>query len=204
MRKQRFSILSGYFTLTTWYNVYVLPPLVTVILIVALPFLTALTLPFLETLATFLLDVAYLTVAPLGVSLLAATVVVPSLALAVVVVGAVVVSPAAGFVVVSPVAGVVVSSPVPGVVVSSEPGVVVVSSGFLTSALIISISARPTAVVDSETSSTTNLMFLTSLPSPRLISLTAPSFGSSPTSSVVPSSNSKWDFVMWSSVLGLS
>ena len=60
------------------------------------------------------------------------------------------------------------------------------------------------AVVDSETSSTTNLMFLTSLPSPRLISLTAPSFGSSPTSSVVPSSNSKWDFVMWSSVLGLS
>ena len=47
------------------------------------------------------------------------------------------------------------------------------------------------AVVDSETSSTTNLMFLTSLPSPRLISLTAPSFGSSPTSSVVPSSNSK-------------
>ena len=121
-------------------------------------------------------------VAPLGVSLLAATVVVPSLALAVVVVGAVVVSPAAG---------VVVSSPVPGVVVSSEPGVVVVSSGFLTSALITSISARPTAVVDSETSSTTNLMFLTSLPSPRLISLTAPSFGSSPTSSVVPSSNSK-------------
>ena len=128
-------------------------------------------------------------VAPLGVSLLAATVVVPSLALAVVVVGAVVVSPAAGFVVVSPVAGVVVSSPVdgvvvsspvPGVVVSSEPGVVVVSSGFLTSALITSISARPTAVVDSETSSTTNLMFLTSLPSPRLISLTAPSFGSSP------------------------
>ena len=204
MRNQCFSILSGYFTLTTWYNVYVLPPLVTVILIVALPFLTALTLPFLETLATFLLDVAYLTVAPLGVSLLAATVVVPSLALAVVVVGAVVVSPAAGFVVVSPVAGVVVSSPVPGVVVSSEPGVVVVSSGFLTSALIISISARPTAVVDSETSSTTNLMFLTSLPSPRLISLTAPSFGSSPTSSVVPSSNSKWDFVMWSSVLGLS
>ena len=98
-------------------------------------------------------------VAPLGVSLLAATVVVPSLALA--------------------------------VVVSSEPGVVVVSSGFLTSALITSISARPTAVVDSETSSTTNLMFLTSLPSPRLISLTAPSFGSSPTSSVVPSSNSK-------------
>lgn len=96
-------------------------------------------------------------VAPLGVSLLAATVVVPSLALAVVVVGAVVVSPAAGFVVVSPVAGVVVSSPVdgvvvsspvPGVVVSSEPGVVVVSSGFLTSALITSISARPTAVVD--------------------------------------------------------
>ena len=72
-------------------------------------------------------------VAPLGVSLLAATVVVPSLALAVVVVGAVVVSPAAGFVVVSPVA----------------------------------------AVVDSETSSTTNLMFLTSLPSPRLIFLTA-------------------------------
>ena len=68
----------------------------------------------------------------------------------------------------------------PGVVVSSEPGVVVVSSGFLTSALITSISARPTAVVDSETSSTTNLMFLTSLPSPRLISLTAPSFGSSP------------------------
>ena len=148
-------------------------------------------------------------VAPLGVSLLAATVVVPSLALAVVVVGAVVVSPAAGFVVVSPVAGVVVSSPVdgvvvsspvpgvvvsspvPGVVVSSEPGVVVVSSGFLTSALITSISARPTAVVDSETSSTTNLMFLTSLPSPRLIFLTAPSFGSSPTSSVVPSSNSK-------------
>ena len=63
-------------------------------------------------------------VAPLGVSLLAATVVVPSLALAVVVVGAV-----------------VVSSPVPGVVVSSEPGVVVVSSGFLTSALITSISA---------------------------------------------------------------
>ena len=45
---------------------YVLPPLVTVILIVALPFLTALTLPFLETLATFLLDVAYLTVAPLA------------------------------------------------------------------------------------------------------------------------------------------
>jgi len=139
-------------------------------------------------------------VAPLGVSLLAATVVVPSLALAGAVVGAVVVSPAAGFVVVSPVAGVVVSSPVdgvvvsspvPGVVVSSEPGVVVVSSGFLTSALITSISARPTAVVDSETSSTTNLMFLTSLPSPRLISLTAPSFGSSPTSSVVPSSNSK-------------
>lgn len=112
-------------------------------------------------------------VAPLGVSLLAATVVVPSLALAVVVVGAVVVSPAAG---------VVVSSPVDGVVVSS---------GFLTSALITSISARPTAVVDSETSSTTNLMFLTSLPLPRLISLTAPSFGSSPTSSVVPSSNSK-------------
>ena len=66
MRKQCFSILSGYFTLTTWYNVYVLPPLVTVILIVALPFLTALTLPFLETLATFLLDVAYLTVAPLS------------------------------------------------------------------------------------------------------------------------------------------
>ena len=66
MRKQCFSILSGYFTLTTWYNVYVLPPLVTVILIVALPFLTALTLPFLETLATFLLDVAYLTVAPLA------------------------------------------------------------------------------------------------------------------------------------------
>ena len=108
-------------------------------------------------------------VAPLGVSLLAATVVVPSLALAGAVVGAVVVSPAAGFVVVSPVAGVVVSSPVDGVVVSSPvPG-----------------------VVDSETSSTTNLMFLTSLPSPRLISLTAPSFGSSPTSSVVPSSNSK-------------
>ena len=130
-------------------------------------------------------------VAPLGVSLLAATVVVPSLALAVVVVGVVVVSPVAGVVVSSPVDGVVVSSPVPGVVVSSEPGVVVVSSGFLTSALITSISARPTAVVDSETSSTTNLMFLTSLPSPRLISLTAPSFGSSPTSSVVPSSNSK-------------
>ena len=79
---------------------------------------------------------------------------------------------------------VVVSSTSPVVVSSTSP--VVVSSGVVVSSSFAfepktSISARPTAVVESETLSTTNLIFLTTFSSPKLIILTEPSFGSSPT-----------------------
>ena len=84
---------------------------------------------------------------------------------------------------------VVVDSSTSPVVVSSLLSVVV--SSYFAFEPKTSISARPTAVVESETLSTTNLIFLTTFSSPKLIILTEPSFGSSPTSSVVPSSNSK-------------
>ena len=102
---------------------------------------------------------------------------------------------------------VVDSSTLPVVVSSTSPVVVssllsvVVSSGVVVSSSFAfepktSISARPTAVVESETLSTTNLIFLTTFSSPKLIILTEPSFGSSPTSILVPSSNSKCDAVI--------
>ena len=102
-------------------------------------------------------------------------------------------------VVVSSTLVIVDSSTLPVVVSSTSP--VVVSSGVVVSSSFAfepktSISARPTAVVESETLSTTNLIFLTTFSSPKLIILTEPSFGSSPTSILVPSSNSKCDAVI--------
>ena len=96
-------------------------------------------------------------------------------------------------VVVSSTLVIVDSSTLPVVVSSTSP--VVVSSSFAFEPKT-SISARPTAVVESETLSTTNLIFLTTFSSPKLIILTEPSFGSSPTSILVPSSNSKCDAVI--------